>query len=315
MSFLATAPAKVILFGEHAVVYGIPAIAAPVDSLRACARIKHSHQPLSISGVDLGNTIVYSAADLDDTRPLALLMRQVVKCLDLRNPAGEVFLESSIPVSSGLGSSAAISAVVTRAIAALHDCRLSLDDLNQLVYETETIFHGTPSGIDNTVVVYEKPVYFVKGRRLETLDPIGEFNFLVADSGCPASTREAVDHVRSLYHRDKHNTEQILEDIRQIVDTARSCLQRGRLQRLGSLMIQNHRFLQRLGVSSAALDKLVDTALVAGAFGAKLSGGGMGGNMIALVDQSQLEYVKQALLGAGAAEIRHFTLRKEHLPK
>lgn len=313
MSFVATAPAKVILFGEHAVVYGIPAIAVPVDSLRARAHIKHTPQPLSLTSSDLGNTIVFGAAVHDETsRPLALLMQQVVKCLHLSDPRGEVFLESSIPISSGLGSSAAISSVVARAIAGLHDCQLSLDELNRLVFETERIYHGTPSGIDNTVVVFEKPICFVKGRKPVTLVPVGKYNFIIADSGCPASTRKAVDRVRSLYQRDKLATQEILEDIRRIVSSARSCLHSGNHQKLGSLMIQNHRLLERLCVSSPMLDSLVDAALGAGALGAKLSGGGMGGNMIALADQSQIEVVKQALLDAGAAKVRQFTLRQEN---
>ena len=312
MSYVATAPAKIILVGEHAVVYGIPAIAVPVNSMRACARIRRTRGSLAITAADIGRKVVYGEQAADEaTRQLTLLLKHVVDRLDLSDPKGEIIVTSSIPIASGLGSSAAVSTAVARAIAYLHDRQLSLDKLNDIVFETETIYHGTPSGIDNTVVVYQSPIYFIKNRSIEKLKSRDEFHFLIADSGRPASTRDAVDHVRTLYHGDRHATVKIFEDICRIVDSAKSCLQNGHASCLGRLMVQNHRLLQQLQVSSARMDTLVEAALAAGALGAKMSGGGMGGNMIALVNSANHNDVKLALINAGAVEVRRFVLRQE----
>ena len=202
MSFVATAPAKVILVGEHAVVYGIPAIAVPVTSLSACARATRTPRTLALTATDIGHTVVHGDTDADEAaRPLLLMLNHIVERLHLADPVGEIAVSSTIPFSSGLGSSAAVSTAVVRAIACLHDLRLSPDELNAIVYETETIFHGTPSGIDNTVVVHQSPIYFVKNRPIEKLNPQGELHFLIADSGSPASTLAAVAHVRALYQQ------------------------------------------------------------------------------------------------------------------
>lgn len=312
MSLVATAPAKIILVGEHAVVYGIPAIAVPVNSLRACARVRHTQLALTLKANDIGRTIVYGEQNADKaTCPLAPLLRFVVERLDLADPRGEIVVSSSIPVSSGLGSSAAVSSVIVRAIAFLHDRHLTIDELNRIILETESIYHGTPSGVDNAVVVHQSPIYFVKDRPIEKLNPQGEFHFLIADSGRPASTRNAVAHVRTLYHSDRHITESTFEDIRRIVNSAQACLYNGHVNRLGQLMNQNHLLLRRLQVSSDKLNALVEAARSAGALGAKLSGGGMGGNMIALVNGANQDDVKLALIKAGAVEVRHFILRRE----
>ena len=312
MSFVATAPAKVILVGEHAVVYGIPAIAVPVTSLSACARATRTPRTLALTATDIGHTVVYGDTDADEAaRPLLLMLNHIVERLHLADPVGEIVVSSTIPFSSGLGSSAAVSTAVARAIACLHDLRLSPDELNAIVFETETIFHGTPSGIDNTVVVHQSPIYFVKNRPIEKLNPQGELHFLIADSGSSASTRAAVAHVRALFHSDRQATQATFDGICKIVESAKSCIQNGHAEELGRLMVQNHFLLKRLQVSSPKLDALVETALAAGALGAKMSGGGMGGNMIALVGNSSQNDVKRALINAGAVDVRHFVLRQE----
>lgn len=311
MSYLAKAPAKIILVGEHAVVYGIPAIAVPVNTMSACARARHTPGTLTLSAADIGRTIVFGEQATDEaTRQLSQLLTHIIERLGISDPRGEIDVSSSIPFSSGLGSSAAISTAILRAIAGLHDRHLAVDELNDIVFETETIFHGTPSGIDNTVVVYQSPVYFMKNRSIEKLAIRDEFHFLIADSGRPASTRDAVEHVRKLYQADRRATAEIFEDIRRIVDSAKSCLQSGHACRLGRLMVENHRLLQHLQVSSARIDALVEASLAARALGAKMSGGGMGGNMIALVNGPNHGDVKTALIKAGAVQVRHFVLRQ-----
>ena len=309
MSTTVSAPAKIILLGEHAVVYGVPAIALPVLNLRACATYRPSLQPLSITARDLGLRLTFGTpAHQQDASPLALLMQQTADRLDLKCPTGDITLSSDIPISSGLGSSAAVAAATARAIAALHQRKLPADVLNAIVYESERLQHGSPSGIDNTVVVYEKPILFRRDEPPQPLCARGEFTMLIANSGQPASTRLAVSHVSRLHQEDPAAIERVFAQIEVLVNEAKDCLQLGLPERLGDLMSRNHRLLQRLEVSSPRLDRLVDAALESGAHGAKLSGGGMGGNMVALVAESHNEATKRALLKNGAQAVRDFVL-------
>ena len=216
---------------------------------------------------------------------------------------GEITIKSEIPIASGLGSGAAVSAALGRAIAALQGVRIGDEILNTLVYEVEKLHHGMPSGIDNTVVVYEKPVYFIKTKTMQFIHFGEPLHILVADTGIAALTRAAVIDVRALYQRQPQQTEAIFEKIAIIAENAKDCIQKGELTGLGELMTSNHELLQALTVSSAELDRLVEAALSAGALGAKLSGGGRGGNIIALVDESSVSIVEDSLLSAGARRV------------
>ncbi len=295
-----SAPAKVILLGEHAVVYGVPAIAVPVSTLRAYARVKAKDIRLNIISADFESQALH---DHNLLKPLERMRSLVLDYFEVARPYGEIALKSDIPVARGLGSGAAVSAALGRAIAMLLGRQMPDDALNRLVFEVEKIHHGTPSGIDNTVVVYERPIHFVKGQAIEALEIKQPIHIIIADTGRASLTRQAVAHVRQLYHRQPQPTGRAFERIRFIVEQARLCIRKGHPVRLGELMTENHHQLQLLGVSSTELDRLVDSALAAGAWGAKLSGGGLGGNMIALVEPSKLNAVKDALIKSGAARL------------
>lgn len=294
-----SAAGKIILLGEHAAVYGRPAIAVPVSTLRAYAAITPNKGRLTISSADFDNRT------FDDGRPnpLEKMRSLTLDCLQVSAAGGEIVIRSDIPIARGLGSGAAVSAALGRAIALLHGRVIPDDVLNRLVFEVERIHHGRPSGIDNTVVVYERPIYFVKDKMMDRLEIKRPLRILIADSGQASLTREAVAKVSQLYRRHPDSTWAILAAIGAVVEQARACLRAGDHRRLGELMTDNHRQLQRLRVSSARLDGLVEAALSAGALGAKLSGGGLGGNMIALVDESKGAAVREALIRCGAVDL------------
>lgn len=297
----ASAPAKVILFGEHAVVYGVPAIAVPVSSLRAYAIAEpNSIGGLQITATDLEQTLPVDISARDVDNALITTAQLVLRTANLPAPPLHIRLHSSIPMASGLGSGAAVSTALARVLSQAIGYTLSHETLNHIVYEVEKIHHGTPSGIDNTVIVYEQPVYFVRGTPIQTLDINRPFTLIVADTGKGALTRIAVGDVRKLFDSDRVSTEKLLNQVADIVVQARTCIETGNLETLGRLMTQNHALLQQLTVSSKELDQLVDAALGAGAIGAKLSGGGRGGNMIALIRDSNHEAVNNALIKAGA---------------
>jgi mevalonate kinase len=305
-----SAPGKIILFGEHAVVYGFPAIAAPVSSLRTYAAIRPNPPGLTGLRIVLSTAVdvlVITRESLDES--LALTVDKTLKVLSTSEPDATIEITSNIPIASGLGSGAAVSAALSRAICMALDRSIDNDTLNALVYEVERIHHGQPSGIDNTVIVYEQTIYFVRGQPIERFQVGAPLHILIADTGQAASTKVAVSAVRDLYESDPRQTQPILQDIGNIVQQARSLAAAGEIEQLGALMTANHKLLKLLTVSSDALDRLVETALHAGAYGAKLSGGGRGGNMIALVSADRLDDVHTALLDAGAARVISTTIQ------
>ncbi len=300
----ATAPAKIILLGEHAVVYGQPAVAIPVSGLRATAIVEKnaSGNGLQIVLSDIDRSL---PINIEDTisHPLGILANQILNMLKVSPPDLTITVKSDIPMASGLGSGAAISAVVGRALSSALQQPLNDEGLNDLVYQVEKLHHGTPSGIDNTVIVYERPVYFVKDSSTDFFSVNGSFHFLIADTGVSALTRIAVGDVNKLYKDQPEYYQHIFEMIGSLVAQARTALETGNQAQLGKLMNHNHTYLKELTVSSPELDRLVDTAQKAGALGAKLSGGGRGGNMIALVSKEVLPNIRSALFEAGAVRV------------
>jgi mevalonate kinase len=233
--------------------------------------------------------------------PLAVVINSVFSELNIMNPpACTVYLQSTIPVAAGLGSGAAVSVAILRALSAYLGALLPDERVNKLAFEAERLYHGTPSGIDNTVVTYARPVYFNKGRPIKRFRVGAAFTILIGDTGTSALTRETVGAVRSLWEANPPRWEKIFDRVGEIVWDARQAIERGDTDELGTLMDANHALLQEMTVSSAELDLLIDTAHKSGALGAKLSGGGRGGNMIALVRKENAPAVAEALLTAGA---------------
>jgi mevalonate kinase len=215
-------------------------------------------------------------------------------------PNLEIRITSTIPVASGLGSGAAVTVALTRALAAHLNHSMTDEEVNAFTYEIEKLHHGTPSGIDNTVVTYARPVYFVKGQPMEIFKVEQPFTIVIADTGISAPTKESVGDVRKLWEADKTKWESVFDKIGEIVNQARQAMESGKWEKLGDLMKKNHSLLQELTISSPELDQLIEAARNAGALGAKLSGGGRGGNMIALVQPETAEAVSASLKEAGA---------------
>lgn len=305
----ATAPGKVILFGEHAVVYGQPAIAVPVTQVRAKVFVNarpdlHAGSViLQAPGIGLEETL----AELPADNPLARVVNSVFDELGITQPpAMTIRITSTIPVASGLGSGAAVSVAIIRALSEFLGQPLADKRVSALAYEIEKIHHGTPSGIDNTVVTYAKPVFFTKtgeGKpdRVETFKVSRPFTLIVCDSGIPSPTINTVSDVRQAWLDAQQHYDRLFESVGQIVEEAKRAIEVGEIDRLGPLMNQNHQLLVEMAVSSDELEQLILVARQAGASGAKLSGGGRGGNIIALVEPEIAERVSLELCSAGAA--------------
>ena len=297
------APGKVILLGEHAVVYGQPAIAVPVTQVRATATIESAPpgDGLTIVAADLGRTVRLATAPPDE--PLAAAAWLTLGHLSAAEPDATVTIRSSIPIASGLGSGAAVSAALIRALTAFLGHPIPPEELSPLVFEVEKIHHGTPSGIDNTVVVYEQPVYFVRGQPIERIAVGAPFTLLIGDTGLPSPTKEVVADVRRAWERSPARFDALFDQIGDLTLEARQAIAAGDLGTLGRLMDLNHELLSEMGVSAPVLDELVRAARAAGAWGAKLSGAGRGGNVVALVEEADAADVEKALLLAGARQV------------
>lgn len=287
-----SAPGKIILFGEHAVVYGHPAIAAPLSQVRAQAHVVAS-TACTVAAIDIRRQVAVTSAPADD--PFALIIRLVCAELGQPLPPWRIEVHSDIPIASGLGSGAAISAALARAVLAAFSASLPPSRLSELVYEVEKLHHGTPSGIDNTVVVYEQPVWFVRGQAPQAFGVGARLPIVVADTGVPSPTRVAVADVRRAWQADPSHYEALFERIAACSRQARLAIEAGDMRKLGALMNENQALLTEIGVSSPELAHLVRCARQAGALGAKLSGGGRGGNMIALVAPERVAPVVAAL--------------------
>jgi mevalonate kinase len=310
MRVWASAPGKIILVGEHAVVYGQPAIALPVTQVKAevMAQAGRPNTGIIINAADIRREYMVGGAHPDE--PLAFTCRTLLTKLGIkRMPDVLLTLRSDIPIASGLGSGAATATAMAKALARWLGWELSPAQLSAIVYETEKIHHGTPSGIDNTVIAHEKPVWFVRGDPVQTFSVKGDFTFLVANTGIHSPTRITVGDVRKRWEAEPERYNLLFDQVGTLVRSARQALEQGDTPLLGTLMNQNHTFLQEMGVSALANDKLAEAALAAGAVGAKVSGGGRGGNNIILVPLSKIVGVKYALLEAGAVRVMQTGLK------
>ncbi len=308
----ASAPGKVILFGEHAVVYGYPAIAAPVLDLHGDAIVEEiaASRPagsVQIDAPDIGLHASLASLPLDN--PISLAVRGAILQLSVKNPpALRLTISSTIPVAAGLGSGAAVSVAIIRAMAAFFERSLPDDIVSAMAFEIEKVHHGRPSGIDNTVITYAQPIFFQHGKPFEILPPRRPFTIVIADTGIASPTAAAVAGVKERFDANPVDYKSLFEEIGQIASEARELITSGSTAEAGNLMNRNHDLLRRIGVSCDALDRLVHAAREAGALGAKLSGGGLGGNMIALVDACHVEKVSFALREAGAVRCFHTTI-------
>lgn len=298
----ANAPGKIILFGEHAVVYGRPALAVPIHAVQATATVTDlAEADVRIRALDLRRTFKLSQADAND--PLALIVRLTLERLNVPKEGLEVAVTSTIPIAGGLGSGAAVSVAVARALARHVGVDLAAAEISALAYEVDRVHHGTPSGIDNTVIAHDKAIIFRKGQGWEALDITKPFLIAIADTGIASPTRVTVADVRTGWEKDRERMEKHFDAIEEIVGRAREAIEGGEPERLGELMSKNQGELEAIGVSAESNERLIRAARAAGAAGAKLSGGGRGGNIITLIDALTRERVTTALQAAGAKRV------------
>ena len=299
----ATAPGKAILVGEHAVVYGRPAIAVPVTQVQAKAAVfaEIRGQPGEVWIEAPGINLSARLSQLPDTNAFSRLFKALTAELKIKSfPALRIKITSTIPIAAGLGSGAAVSVATIRALSAFVGRRLPDEVVSALAFEQEKIFHGTPSGIDNTVVTYAQPIFFMREQPFQLLYPAAPFTLVIADTGIRSPTAAAVAGVHDRRQAEPEKYDALFDQIAEITRRAKGCIETGKIKELGFLMDQDQLLLGEIGVSNPELDHLVGAARDAGAWGAKLSGGGLGGNMIAIADPAKAEEIASRLRAAGA---------------
>lgn len=291
---------KLILFGEHAVVYGCRAIACGLPR-GAVASISFSDEPYW--EIADGTQIVIGDAAVQKAGRLLL------EEFDLRPEELTMKVSLEVPPGAGLGSSAAMAVAMARAAAALQ----GLDDaceekVHRAVAASEAVFHGNASGIDQAAAMGEGFLSFRRGERgleIEALEARSG-RWIVARVAPSASTAMMVAGVAARRAANPNGTDGIFQMIESIAIEGRQALKQGDQHRLGELMNANHEALVELGVSSEVLDMACERARQAGAYGAKLTGAGGGGCILALVDEEHEEKVKDALESLG--DVFRFTL-------
>lgn len=310
----ASAPGKSILFGEHAVVYGYPAIAVPIldVNLSVIVQALPTDNRIQIVNRNLDEDFFLErdAPNNSYARALEAIRRNLaVK----RLPAMRLTMSSNIPVASGLGSSAAFAVALTRSVTRFLGFDLTIERLNAIAFEIEKFQHGTPSGIDNTVITYQKPIFFQKDKPVEFLAPGAPLTLLFANSGIPSLTKEVVFQLRRQREENPALVNAQFDEIASITHRAREMITLGNHSEIGHLMLENHHCLRELGLSLPELDHLVDMAVEAGAFGAKLCGSGKGGNVAALIPHGERQTITDRLMTEGAAACLASTVKPSHI--
>ncbi len=234
----ASAPGKIILFGEHAVVYGRPALAVPVTQVHADVEVLDlSKDGIWIDAPDIN--LHTELKSLPSDHPLAAVINNSLSAFGVDPfPSLNVKVASTIPVASGFGSGAAVSVALIRALSSHLDYLMTNEQVNALAYEIEKIHYGTPSGIDNTVITYAKPVFFVKGQPIETFRVGKPFTIVIGNTGVSAPTKEAVGDVRALWEADKARWEKIFDKVGEIAKKAKEKIENGEWELIGDLMNQ-----------------------------------------------------------------------------
>ncbi|MDH5443345.1 MAG: mevalonate kinase [Hadesarchaea archaeon] len=296
---------KVILFNEHFVVYNVPSIVSAIDKATT-ATVERSGE---------------SGWTLDDRRPATpgykkeKLEQQKESTERILKAAGIDFTENPIKITlggdlvaaSGIGASAASCTAIARALSDEFNLGLSDEQINELAYEGEKGYHGTPSGIDNTAATYGGLIWFVRGEpnvmeRIKIKRPV---EVVMGNTGLVANTKAAVAGVRERKEKYPEKYGKIFKEAEELAYKARKALESYDLETVGKCMDENHKQLQAIEISCKDLGFLVDLARKQGALGAKMTGGGLGGNMVALTPGKELqERVARAMEKKGFEALR-----------
>ena len=298
---------KAILFGEHFVVYGLPALAAGIasETTAVITRVRSFGWKL----VDKRPAMPgYKEKKYEEQK---VSIDNILKHLniDTTKTGFQIDLRGDLVCASGIGASAASCVAIARALSEEYSLDLNDDQVNEAAYIGEKGYHGTPSGLDNTASTFGGLIWFERDLsggppKFEKLKLGKSANLVIASTGLTASTKVVVGDVKKKKDADPEWFDSISREYNQLVNDAKAALIELDFEKVGELMNKNHEMLQQLTVSCKELDNLVKIARENGAIGAKMTGTGRGGNMIALApDETTMEKIAEALKKGGAAGV------------
>ncbi len=280
---------KIILTGEHSVVHGTHAVAAPI-TLKMKAKVWDHDKGvrLLIPRWGVEQTIEFGA---DHKYSIYKSLEMILDHLDLRNRPMNIEVFPEVPRAMGMGGSAALAVAIIRALNKHFELGLGDDDVRRLSFESENIVHGGASGIDNTVSTYGNLIMFQKGTppKMETLMLKEPIPIVIGLSGVESMTSKMVKQVRENAEKHPNWYEQIFKQMDELALASKEAIEKRDLSELGMIMNMNHGYLNTLGVSYPDVESLIEIARNNGALGAKLTGGGGGGAMIALCDSEKMQ--------------------------
>lgn len=275
------AHSKIILIGEHAVVYGYPALALPLNNIEVTCRILPSNH----------TWVLYE----EDTLSMAVFAS--LEFLGIQEADIRCEIESMVPEKRGMGSSAAVSIAAIRAVFDYYEQNLDKETLEILANRAEMIAHMNPSGLDAKTCLSDRAIKFIKNVGFSEFETNLGAYLVIADTGIYGHTREAIQKVESIGRRALPH----LHQLGKLTNEVEAALKIKDLEAIGMAMSEAHLSLKSLGVSCPEADKLVSMAQANGALGAKMSGGGLGGCIIALVaNKEKASWLSQLLREKGA---------------
>jgi mevalonate kinase len=298
---------KTILFGEHFVVYGLPALAAGIaaETTAKVSKIDQTGWTLEDQRPAMPG---YKAKKLDEQK---VSIDNVLRyCnVDLSETGIHIELGGDLVCASGIGASAASCVALARSLDDEFSLGLNNDQINEAAFEGEKGYHGTPSGIDNTASTFGGLVWYI--RNLDGGPPTFErlklkklAHLVIASTGITASTIEVVGDVKAKKDENPEWFDKIAGEYENLVHSGRDALLQLDFSKVGKLMNKNHELLQELTVSCEELDALTKVARKKGALGSKMTGTGRGGNMISLApDEASRDTIAKTLEKAGAAGV------------
>ena len=281
---------KTILFGEHFVVYGLEGIPAALGQITT-AEIKKIKGTKGYELID--NRPATPGYKEEKAGEYDALILGILNHMKIKEKI-QITLGGDLYCASGMGASAACAVAIARAINDEFKLNYADEQINKAAFEGETAGSGTPSGIDNTVATYGGFIVFTKNllggaNKIELLKIKKPIEIVLANSGLTALTKEVVADVKKLKETEPAKTEAIFSEYKKLVTEAKKAIFSNDLKKVGELMNKNHELLQKITVSCKELDEIVDTARKAGAYGAKLTGTGRGGMVIALTPGKELQ--------------------------
>ena len=275
---------KIILMGEHSVVYGYPAIAIPLKNIRMECIVERATVPFIHNKKDTLSTAIYTALNY----------------LNKENENIKYKVISDIPPKRGMGSSAAVSIAAIRGVLDYFNTEVDNLTLEKLVNEAEIIAHNTPSGLDAKTCLSDSAIKFIKNKGFKNLEMNLGAYLLIADTGIHGHTRDAIMNIKNMGDRALP----MLEKLGKLTEETEKFIEEKDVINIGKNMISAHGELKKLGVSIKKSDILVKTAIDEGAYGSKMSGGGLGGCIIALMEnREKAEMTGKKLMEKGAVNI------------